>query len=91
MHKSNLIYFTIIAPWRNLCCPQRSNFYSEISPLPEVHTPGEGGGTGSELHVAVFWCFVAVGMTAERLFNWTVVVLTCQHKDSAYAFQRGKN
>ncbi|MCI4382100.1 hypothetical protein PGIGA_G00259750 [Pangasianodon gigas] len=27
-------------------------------------------------------------MTAERVFNWTVVVLTCQHKDSVYAFQR---
>ncbi|KAB5565944.1 hypothetical protein PHYPO_G00247350 [Pangasianodon hypophthalmus] len=27
-------------------------------------------------------------MTAERVLNWTVVVLTCQHKDSVYAFQR---
>lgn len=31
------------------------------------------------------------GMTAQRVINWTVVVLTCQHKDSVYAFQRGKN
>lgn len=22
-------------------------------------------------------------------FSWTVLVLTCQHKDSVYAFQRG--
>ncbi|KAK2834608.1 hypothetical protein Q7C36_015309 [Tachysurus vachellii] len=27
-------------------------------------------------------------MTAGRVYNWTVVVLTCQHKDSVYAFQR---
>ncbi|KAK3558219.1 hypothetical protein QTP86_013985 [Hemibagrus guttatus] len=27
-------------------------------------------------------------MTAGRVFNWNVVVLTCQHKDSVYAFQR---
>ncbi|KAI5614886.1 L-fucose kinase [Silurus asotus] len=27
-------------------------------------------------------------MTAGRVSNWTLVVLTCQHKDSVYAFQR---
>ncbi|KAL7867613.1 hypothetical protein SRHO_G00089970 [Serrasalmus rhombeus] len=27
-------------------------------------------------------------MTFRGLFDWTVVVLTCQHKDSVYAFQR---
>lgn len=24
-------------------------------------------------------------------FRWTVVVLTCQHKDSVYSFQRGED
>ncbi|XP_029524659.1 L-fucose kinase isoform X1 [Oncorhynchus nerka] len=27
-------------------------------------------------------------MSSEQVFSWTVVVLTCQHKDSVYAFQR---
>ncbi|XP_072528529.1 L-fucose kinase isoform X3 [Salminus brasiliensis] len=27
-------------------------------------------------------------MTSREPFNWTVVVLTCQHRDSVYAFQR---
>jgi len=29
-------------------------------------------------------------MEDEGLLKWTVIVLTCQHKDSVYAFQRGE-
>lgn len=29
-------------------------------------------------------------MSAGSGFGWTVVVLTCQHKDSVYSFQRGE-
>lgn len=29
-------------------------------------------------------------MEDKVFMNWTVIVLTCQHKDSVYAFQRGE-
>lgn len=30
-------------------------------------------------------------MSADGGFGWTVVVLSCQHKDSVYSFQRGES
>lgn len=43
--------------------------------------------------VGCYGCWRTLGgekMSGDSGFGWTVVVLTCQHKDSVYSFQRGE-
>lgn len=75
-----------VPPWRLVftrCHKRPSVKWHWNYPVP--YTSSHLTGSGEGLVRRECW-----KMSGSGKFRWTVVVLTCQHKDSVYSFQRGE-